>query len=208
MRAVLIAARNGNKEAQGQLLEACRRPLLRLARRQLSPGLSPKGAGSDVVQETFLQALREINTFRGCTPEQMMAWLRVILEHTMSNFRRRFHTGKREVGREVSGEMATVREDPRHAVPSASEKAISNEQARLMLHALERLPEHYREVVRLRREERLSFEEIGRRTGRTADAARKVWLRALAEVGQYLAEVGAPPKRDLLRSEDRRERTS
>ncbi len=101
---LLIAARNGNKDAQGQLLEACRRPLLRLARRRLSPGLLSKGAGSDVVQETFLQALREINTFRGCTPEQMLAWLRVIMEHTLSNFRRRFHSEKREVGAGSVGE--------------------------------------------------------------------------------------------------------
>lgn len=183
---LLEAARGGDKEAQGRLLELCRRPLLRLARRELRPSVQAKGSPSDVVQETFVKALREIDTFQGCTPEQLLAWLRIILEHTVSNFRRQFHTGKREVAREVSGETVILREDPRHAAPSASDKAISNEQVRLVRKALAQLPEHYAEVIRLRQVERLSFEEIGERTGRTAEAARKLWVRTLAEMGRRL----------------------
>jgi RNA polymerase sigma-70 factor (ECF subfamily) len=48
-----------------------------------------------------------------------------------------------------------------------------------MLQAVEQLPEHYREVLRLRHQEGQSFENVGARTGRSAEAARKVWARAV-----------------------------
>ena len=50
--------------------------------------------------------------------------------------------------------------------------------------ALDRLPEEYRRVVVLRFEEGRSFEEIGRLTDRSADAARKVWSRAMERLRQ------------------------
>ena len=57
------------------------------------------------------------------------------------------------------------------------------------MEALLRLPEHYQEVVAWHQRERLTFEEIGRRRGISAEAARKLWMRALGrlrkELGQY-----------------------
>src|SRR5438034_10896481 len=96
---LLQAARQGDKDAQGRLLEAFRRPLLRLARRESHPTLQSKAGASDAVQEAFLQALREIDTFRGCTPDQLLAWLRVILANKLATFSRRFGAEKRRVQR-------------------------------------------------------------------------------------------------------------
>jgi RNA polymerase sigma-70 factor (subfamily 1) len=187
--ALLEAARNGDKEAQGRLLETCRRPLLYFARRQLNPDVQAKGGASDVVQDAFVKALREIDTFHGCTPEQLLGWLRVIVQRTMANFTRQFHTGKRQAGLEVSREAATLREDPRQAVPSASEVVIRQEENELCERALSRLPALHVQVIRMRIEENLSFEEIARRTGRTSEAARQIWRRAVAEVRR---EVSGP----------------
>ena len=41
------------------------------------------------------------------------------------------------------------------------------------------MPEDYRRAVTLRFQEGLSFEEIGRQMGRSAEAARKLWSRAM-----------------------------
>jgi RNA polymerase sigma-70 factor (subfamily 1) len=183
---LLECARKGDRQAQGWLLETCRRPLLRLARRELNPDLLPKGGGSDVVQETFLKALREIDTFRGCTPEQLVAWLRVILLHTLSNFARGFSTAKRRVALEAAGPSAPVGEDRRRAAPSPSDAVIRREQSEAVQQALGRLPAHYLRVVRLRQERNLSFAEIGRLTGRSSAAARKLWLRAVGAIGREL----------------------
>ena len=52
--------------------------------------------------------------------------------------------------------------------------------------AMVQLPEHYREALRLRHQESCTFAEIGRRTGRSAEAARKVWARAVEQLKQVI----------------------
>ena len=59
----------------------------------------------------------------------------------------------------------------------------------MLLAALERLPDHYREVVVWHNKERLPFEEIGRRHGVSAEAARKRWTRALDRLRMELDTV-------------------
>ena len=52
----------------------------------------------------------------------------------------------------------------------------------LLADALQGLPEDYREVIILRQLEGLSFPDVARRTGRTEDSVKNVWLRALARL--------------------------
>jgi RNA polymerase sigma-70 factor (subfamily 1) len=190
---LLEAARNGDKEAQGRLLETCRRPLLYFARRQLNPDLQAKGGASDVVQDAFVHALREINTFQGCTPEQLLNWLRTIMRRGLANFERHFSGRKRKVALEIPVEKTRVRMDVRDAGPSPSEVVMRREWPQTVERALARLPEHLRQVVRLREQNKLSFEEIGRRMDRTALAVRHLWLRAVGDLGRELEDMGEGP---------------
>jgi RNA polymerase sigma factor (sigma-70 family) len=52
--------------------------------------------------------------------------------------------------------------------------------------ALEQLPDEYRLVVTWRNFDYLPFDEIGRRLGRSAEAARKLWVRAVEHLQQRL----------------------
>jgi hypothetical protein len=56
-------ARTGSQAALGQLLEAFRCLLLSEAGAQLSSELVPKEGVSDVVQETFKDAVKDFGTF-------------------------------------------------------------------------------------------------------------------------------------------------
>jgi DNA-directed RNA polymerase specialized sigma24 family protein len=51
---------------------------------------------------------------------------------------------------------------------------------------LAQLPEPQQQIVRLRSYEDLSFEEAGRCMGRSAEAARKLWGRAIEQLQQLL----------------------
>jgi RNA polymerase sigma-70 factor, ECF subfamily len=183
---LLTAAREGKREAQGRLLESFRRPLLLLARKQLNSRVQAKGGESDVVQDVFLKALEDIPSFSGRTPAQLMAWLRVIVTHTTTNFVRQFAMGKRQLGRETGLVSETVANDVRRAEPSACETAIRREETGRVHTFLERLPTRYAEVVHLRFDENLSFQEIASKMGGTADAARKLYSRAVAELAGAL----------------------
>jgi RNA polymerase sigma-70 factor (ECF subfamily) len=191
----LAAARAGSPEALGQLLEACRTYLLLIARQELDADLRAKGSASDLVQETFLEAQRDFAQFRGQTEAELLAWLRQMLLHNLHDFRKRFvRGGKREVVREVSleavrgqGELGLL-----FSSDSASprERLVQNERAERVRRALDRLPEDYRRVLQLRYTEGRSFEEIGAQMQRSANAARKLWMRALERME---LELETPP---------------
>ena len=52
--------------------------------------------------------------------------------------------------------------------------------------AIQRLPGHYQDVIRWRNYDRASFEDIGMRLERSAEAARKLWVRAVEMLQQEL----------------------
>ena len=180
----LPAARAGSPEALGRLLEACHGYLLMIAEQELDPSLQPKGGASDLVQETFLDAQRAFAGFGGVSDAELRAWLRRLLLNNLVSFTRLYHgTDKRRIDREVAiatGDSSCAgATEPVADTPSPSREAMAHEEAEATRRALERLPEDYRRVLLLRYEEGQSFEEIGRIMGRTANATRKLWLRAV-----------------------------
>ena len=55
------------------------------------------------------------------------------------------------------------------------------------------LPEHYREVITWHQHDGLSFAEIGERLGRTAEAARLLWWRALQHLRRVIRAIARHP---------------
>ena len=189
---LLAAARAGSREA----LQAYRAYLLLIAQQELDPELRAKGGASDLVQETFLDAQRLLGMFEGTTDGPWAAWLRELLLNNLADFVRRYRaTGKRRISREVgqpaSDSAADLGHEAAAETPSPSVTAMAAEQTAALEGALDRLPDDYREVLLLRYQGDLSFEEIGRRLKRSANAARKLWLRALRKLEQ---ELEAPPR--------------
>src|SRR5262249_46290773 len=95
------AARNGSREALGQLLEMFRPLLLAIANRELDSGLRTKAGASDLVQDTLLGAQEGFPRFHGATEEELCNWLCGILNHHLANLERRYRTDKRQLSREV-----------------------------------------------------------------------------------------------------------
>lgn len=177
-------ARAGSTEALGRAFETCRRYLLTVAHGELAPDLQAKGGASDLVQETFLEAQRDFGQFRGTSEADLLAWLRQMLLHNVGTFSRRFReTSKRDVAREVGLSLGASEGGPWNGVadnaPTPSGLAMINEQGAALQRALDRLAADHRRVIVLRYHEDRSFEEIGRLMGRSPDAARKLWTRAM-----------------------------
>jgi RNA polymerase sigma-70 factor (ECF subfamily) len=185
----LNAARGGSAEALGQALEACRGYLLLIAQQELDADLRAKGGASDLVQETFLKAHRHFGRFHGSTEEELLAWLRRMLLNNLADFRRLYRaTDKRRSTREVAletGDSSFERGGGLAAkAPSPSKAAMGEEQTAVLQQVLDAMPEDYRQVLQLRHLEDRSFEEIGTRMNRSANAARKLWARAVERLQQ------------------------
>src|SRR5262249_61851157 len=73
---LILEARQGGSEKLGALLELYRNYLYLLARTQIDLHLRARCNPSDLVQETFLQACRRFDQFRGCTEKEWLGWPR------------------------------------------------------------------------------------------------------------------------------------
>jgi RNA polymerase sigma-70 factor (ECF subfamily) len=186
--ALLAAARGGSRDALGELLESYRRYLYRVARDQLDPRLLPKGDQSDLVQETFREAQQAFNQFRGTSEEEFLVWIRQILLHRVNRFTRHYRgTQKRSSAREIVLDPNDSAAYPAHQ-PTPSTEAAANDQYEAVQEVLARLPNDYQAVIRMKYVDGMSFEDIGRAIGRSAEAARKVWMRAVERLRDEMGE--------------------
>jgi RNA polymerase sigma-70 factor, ECF subfamily len=177
-----------DREGVGQVLEACRRYLLALARTKIDPGLHAKAGASDLVQETLLEAQRDYASFHGESEADVLAWLRKLLLNNVSNFRRRYRgAAKRSISREERIDAAACRPSSRSNGEDPAWCAEEHDQLRFLQTQIARLPADYHRVLALWYEER-SFEEIGRAMNRSTDAARMLWMRAIERLRDLVEE--------------------
>jgi RNA polymerase sigma-70 factor (ECF subfamily) len=192
---LLALARRGDDVALGQLLEGYRPYLSLLARVQIGRRLQGKADCADVVQETFLEAARHFEQFRGDSEAEMIAWLRQILAGCLGHLVRRYcGTQARDIRLERAlehdlNQSSQAIDRGLVAVQSTpSQRASNREQAVLLADALAGLPDDYHEVIVLRHLEGLTFPEVAERMGRSLDSVEKLWLRAVKRLRQTVGE--------------------
>ncbi|MFO0909075.1 MAG: sigma-70 family RNA polymerase sigma factor [Isosphaeraceae bacterium] len=198
---LLRAARDGDSEALGVLLERQRPKLLSAADRKLRRRITARIDALDIVQQTFLEAARSFATFLGRTEDELSAWLRSILDNRVATaVRDHAQLQKRDVRRERSIDQPVPSSDTRDAAPqdfdagltSPSRRAIRSEEADALLRALATLPEDQREAVRLRHLENRSLAEIADRLGRSRDATAGLIKRGVKTLRERLADLSRP----------------
>ena len=186
---LLNEARGGSEKALGRLLESFESYLTLLSRVQIGRRLQGKVDPADVVQETFLEAHRQIGQFRGTTEAELVAWLRRILAGQLALTLRRYLGTKgrdvnleRELGAELDQSSQVLDRGLVASYSTPSQHVSRREQAVLLADALNRLPKDYREVIILRHLENLPFAEVAQRMNRSEDSVQKLWVRALANL--------------------------
>lgn len=185
----IVQARNGSRDALGGLLEVYRRYLLRVALHKLAPAIQAKVDPSDLVQDTFLEAVRDFPRFAGTTEQELLRWLRCILRNNVANAHRHYETDKRQALREITLERAAAGDLLHGAVKQSeppSRKVEDHEQSEQLEKALGRLPAHHRQVLLLHMSEEWTFVQIAEKLDSTAEAVRKRCKRAAEELMKLL----------------------
>ena len=186
---LLAQARAGDAAALGRLLELYRNYLRLMARSLIYRPLQVRLDASDLVQETFLKAAQEFSQFLGSTEPELTAWLRQILAGRLGKLVRHYYgTRRRDI--RLEQELAMRIQQSSQALDgglvargsSPSQQAARREQAVILADALQRLPDHYREVIILSHLEGLPFPEVARRMGRSLDSVKNLWARALGRL--------------------------
>ena len=187
---LIDAAKKGDSQARERLFERCRNYLGVLARTRVEPWMQGKFDGSDLVQQTLLEAFRAFDSFEGSTEAEWLAWLRGILTHNSQDVIRHYRTDKRAAQREWAAhgdsENGTPFE-PQDDLPSPSRILMRQEDELVLTDALAQLEPDYQEVIQLRSLQKLPFEEVASRMGRTRGATQMLWARALKKLESILS---------------------
>jgi RNA polymerase sigma-70 factor, ECF subfamily len=186
-------ARQGDDSARQRLFSVGRDYMGLVARAQVESWLRAKVDASDVVQQTMLEAHRDFTRFEGSSEKEWLGWLRRILSHNLADFVRQYRgTSKRAAQREVpfrDPALTAAFGAPEPAAPDAtpSEQLINIDSELQLAEALTQLPPDYHEVIMLRNLQRLPFNEVAERMGRSRPAVQMLWMRAIKQLQQLLS---------------------
>jgi RNA polymerase sigma-70 factor, ECF subfamily len=191
---LIEGARQGDAECREKLFALCRSYLGFVARSQIETWLRRKVDTSDLVQETMLEAYRDFDRFEGRSEQQWLAWLRKILAHNAADFVRRYGgTAKRAAAHEVpfrdpDDSLSRGAPEPAADQPTPSQEFLQLDTELRMTAALSEMPPDYQEVVVLRNLQRLPFNEVAERMGRSRPAVQMLWMRAIRKLQEALEE--------------------
>ncbi len=181
-------ARKGNQAASNELFGQLRSYLLLIANDHLDQRLQAKVGPSDIVQQSMVRAVEQLEQYRGSTAAEFKGWLRQILVNEAKLARRGYEADKRDLRREtrigpaVDDSSQVTGHEPADAQLTPRAHALADEQSAVVRQLIDQLPEQFQTVIRLRNWEELSFEEIGRRMNMSTSGVAKLWYRALVEL--------------------------
>lgn len=173
--------RAGDEDAFQELFERYGPSLSFRIAQKLPQRLRRKIAVSDVVQESFLAAFDARSSLREETEHALRAWLLAIAQNKVHETVRHLErTAKRDARREVTQARRSRTAQFPGALDSPSQVAIGVEMHALAQHAMRRLPPDYQEILRLARQEHLTLVQAADRMGRSHEATKKLYGRAMA----------------------------
>lgn len=196
IREQLRLAAAGDEACWQRLLQEHAARLRRMVAVRLDPRLQGRLDPSDVLQETYLEAARQLDDYLSRPGPPFRLWLRGLAGNRLNKLHRRhLGTSKRAAGRDVSLDDAVP--DATSVVMAAhllgredrpSEAAHRADLQARLAEALDKLDPMDREALVLRHFEQLSSAEAGQVLGISEAAAGKRYLRALERLRHLLAE--------------------
>jgi RNA polymerase sigma-70 factor (ECF subfamily) len=198
VQVLLDRLRAGDQGALAELFARHREPLRRMIMLRLDQRLGGRVSPSDVLQETYVDALKRVPHLFENPDMPFFVWLRWIAGQRIVEVHRQ-HLGARmrDAGLEIplqhaypaTASSAGLAAHLAAGLTSPSRAAIRDETLAQLEAALERLDPIDREVLALRHFEELSNNEVASLLGIQKAAASKRYVRALERLRGALAEI-------------------
>jgi RNA polymerase sigma-70 factor (ECF subfamily) len=191
---MLQRARAGDARAFEELFGRCSDELRRAIDLRLDRRLRKRLDVSDVLQETYLEALRRLPAYLQQPPAAFGLWLRWLArDRLLVLHRQHLGTDRRSLRRELPlppADSSTQFVEALAGNTSPSQAIAALEVAERLRQALEQLDEDEREVILMRHFEHLGNQEIAWLLGLSESAAHKRYARALLRLRGLLVNLG------------------
>lgn len=185
-RRLFEEARLGEADALGAFFDRCARKLLPLIRLKMGRSLRSDLESRDILQAVLMKSFERLGQVHD--PGAVMGWMARMAENEIRDRADYGSRQRRDAARRVPLDTGAA------AIPApvrqALSQAILNEQAERLARALESLPDAQREIIVLRKLEELSFHEIAVKLGKSDDACRMAFARAMAALTLKMSEAG------------------
>ncbi|MBA4191205.1 MAG: RNA polymerase subunit sigma [Planctomycetaceae bacterium] len=187
--ATLIARlRAGDHDALAELFDRHREKLRRMVQLRLDHRLAGRVSASDVLQESYIDALKRVDRYFDKPDQPFFGWLRLVVGQRLADIHREHLAKKRNAGKDVTidspigGDSACLAAYLLGHLSSPSHAAQKNEAFVQLEEALNQMDSVDREVLALRHFEELSNTETAEILGIQPAAASKRYVRALAKL--------------------------
>jgi RNA polymerase sigma-70 factor (subfamily 1) len=183
----------GTPEDDNQALEELRAYLETLTFIQIDPRLQSKFGRSDIVQQTLVEAWRDLPRLKALGAEDRKRVVRRMLLNNLLDEIKRFRENQgRDVGREISLDAAAANSSCRiqdllmAEGPSPSERLARQEPDRPLADALSKLDERQRTALILQMYHGWTLAEIAEHLGCTVGAVAGLHARGLRNLRQHM----------------------
>ena len=186
---LVALAQEGDQSALNRLYRVYAERVRWMVRFRMSKELRSKLESMDIVQDTLIHALRGLDDFTYKNEGDFVRWLSKIAENELRGSLRKLHADKRDIRKEIplqedaskSGDdRARVLDPARYTTPSVI--LSKKEELDRLEKAIDKLKPEYKEVIIWAKIDGLSYNEIGNRLGKSADAAGHLLLRAMVSL--------------------------
>lgn len=198
MAFLLNRAKTGDESAIGDLLDLHRERLLKMIQTRLNPRIRKRVDASDVMQESYLEAVKRLPEYLNGPQAPFFLWLRQITGYKIIDVHRRHlatqgRNADLEVGhvdrgwpKATSVCLATQVIDH---LTTPSQILVKQETRAALQEAINGMNPNDREILALRHFEELTNEEAASEMGITPAAASKRFVRALQRLHGILVEL-------------------
>jgi RNA polymerase sigma-70 factor (ECF subfamily) len=176
---LLRAARAQPGHTRGKLLQSYWPYLAAVAKKELWARGGIAVRASDVVQDTLWRAYERFCQFTGDNEGTLRGWLRTTLLHMVADHLARQRDRLAPLPTGSAMHPADPGETP-------SKATALKEDTRTVLAALQQLSEDHRKVIQLRVYEDCDWKTVGKALGRSAEAARQLYHRAIEQLRKIL----------------------
>jgi RNA polymerase sigma-70 factor (ECF subfamily) len=162
----------------------------------MDAALRAKRGSDDLLQEAYVQIVRQISQFRGDDLGSFLNWAGTILDHKLIDARRAAHCQARDIGREVPAGVTAADSywgllDHLYAESGTPSRVVRRQEAlSALLASLAEVSESHRQVIQLRFLEGLSVADVAARLGKSEAAVVALTKRALEALRQSMDRLG------------------
>ena len=167
-------------------LSSCHDFLLAFVNSKLPSGVRRHLGASDIVQSVLFIVSQKHATFRGDSEAEFRAWIFQIARRKIIDGIRRYRSRSSTINPSSNfGLLHSAAFDDE----SPSECLSLEEDARVLISAINKLPADVREIVTLRYAQNLTFEQIGAQLNLPVTTCRCEWLRGCEDLKQRLGSL-------------------